>query len=124
MTDSDADTAAAVDRLLAAIEAGDVDAARAAYAPHARIWHNFDGLEQDVDENLRSLAWMVRRFAGRRYVDVRRVPFAGGLVQQHVLELTRADGAVVRMPAMLRLEVADGLVTRVEEYLDPAPARA
>ena len=39
-------------RFFAAIEAGDIDAIRAIYAPDARIWHNTDGIEfpgQTVD---------------------------------------------------------------------------
>ena len=59
-------------RLIAAIAAGDVDAAREAYAPDARIWHNTELREQSVDENVRVLRWVMRNIADLRYEDVRR----------------------------------------------------
>ena len=37
------------DRLFAAIEAGDLDAVAALYAPEAVIWHNHDGVEQPAE---------------------------------------------------------------------------
>ena len=52
----DEDTHSFSDRFLACLERGDVDQARSFYAPDARIWHNFDELEQTVDENLKRLA--------------------------------------------------------------------
>ncbi|MFZ8914978.1 MAG: hypothetical protein ACO2YP_10350, partial [Pseudomonadales bacterium] len=49
---------ALADALCAALEKGDADTVRTLYAPEIKIWHNFDGLEQDADTNLASLAWM------------------------------------------------------------------
>ena len=43
-----------------------------------------------------------------------------GFVQQHVLRGTTDSGAALEVPAMLRVFVADGHVTRIEEYLDTA----
>jgi len=115
------DVAAVADAFFAAIEAADIDAIRALYHPDARIWHNFDQIEQSVDENVKVLRSMARTLADRRYDDVRRIVLDDGFVQQHVLRGTTPRGEL-DMPAMMRVWVADGLVTRVEEYLDPAPA--
>jgi ketosteroid isomerase-like protein len=114
--------AAALPKLIAAIEAGDVDAARACYHPGAVIWHNNDQVEQTVDENLRVLGWLVRTFPGRvRYTEVQRLVDGDREVEQHVLEITKEDGSVVRIPACIVVTVdADGLVTRLDEYLDSA----
>ena len=55
------------DRVMRAIEQGDAETVAACYAPDARIWHNFDGLEQTVEENLRTLRWIGKRLQNRRY---------------------------------------------------------
>ena len=108
------------DRLFAAIEAGDLEAVRSLYAPDAVIWHNTDGSEQTVDENLRVLRWVVGHLADRRYEDVRRSPTQTGFVQQHVLRGTRPDGRRVEVPACLVVSCDAGRITRLEEYLDSA----
>jgi uncharacterized protein len=108
------------DRLFAAIEAGDLDAVRALYAPEAVIWHNTDGAEQTVEQNLRVLRWVVDHLADRRYEEVRRAATETGFVQQHVLRCTRPDGVRVEVPACLVVTCHEGRITRLEEYLDSA----
>ena len=109
------------DRLLAAIGAGDVDAARAVYAPDAQIWHNFDQRDQTVDENLGTLRDLHRRASGLEYTEIRRFLSPGGFVQQHVLT-GAAKGGPLHMPAMIRFWVVDGRIARLEEYLDTRQA--
>jgi uncharacterized protein len=106
-------------RFFAAIEAGDIDTVAATYADDAIIWHNFDQVEQSKDENLRTLAYVVRTVADRSYDDVRRVVLDDGFVQQHVLRGTVAAGSL-EVPAMMRVWVSDGRITRLDEYLDTA----
>ena len=108
------------DRLFGAIEAGDIDAVRSLYAPDAVVWHNTDGAEQTVEQNLRVLGWVVEHLADRRYEDVRRAPTTTGFVQQHILRCTRPDGVRVEVPACLVMTVDAGRITRLEEYLDSA----
>ena len=108
------------DRFMRAIETGDLDAIRACYAPDARIWHNFDGLAQTVDENLKTLKWMDKRLFNRRYEIKSRHAFEGGYVQQHVLHGTLANGGAFSMPACLVVTLKDGRIARLEEYLDTA----
>lgn len=110
------------DRFSAALERGDGEAARAFYAPDARIWHNFDDYEQSVDENLRTLAWMHRKLPVRTYNILRREILHDGWIQQHVLEATLPDGRPFRMAACCVVQMKDGLITRLDEYLDPAQA--
>jgi ketosteroid isomerase-like protein len=108
-------------RLFAAIEAGDVDAVRSIYAPDAVIWHNHDGVEQSVDENLRVLRWMVRSCSDVRYTEVRRSSTDTGFVQQHVLRLVSPAGEALAIPACIVGTVdGDGRITRIDEYLDSA----
>ena len=108
------------DDLFAAIEKGDVDAVRDLYTPGAVIWHNFDQVEQTVDENLRVLGWMASTFSTKQYDEVRRHEWDTGFVQQHVLRLTKQDGTEISLPACIVATVADGRITRIDEYLDSA----
>jgi len=103
------------------IESGDVDGLVACYAPTARIWHNTDGVEQGPEDNRRTLEGLVRAFSDRRYEARRLAVFAGGFVQQHVLRATRnRDAAKVELAACLVCQVADGAITRLDEYFDSA----
>jgi ketosteroid isomerase-like protein len=110
------------DEIFGAIEKGDVERVRATYAPAAVIWHNFDEVEQSVDDNLRVLGWMAATFSARRYEVVFRKEWGDGFVQQHVLHLTKKDGTTIALPACIVAKVADGRITRIDEYLDSAQA--
>jgi uncharacterized protein len=127
MTDRPPDTAAidaVAQQLFDAIERGDVEALRGLYHADARIWHNTDGAEQSVDENLRVLRWLVRNTSLRRYEEVRREMIPSGFVQMHVLRLELGDGRTVRIPACLVARVAQGRIARIDEYLDSAQVAA
>jgi ketosteroid isomerase-like protein len=104
--------------LVAAIEAGDVDALRRIYAPEARIWHNGDGAEQTVEDNLRTLRWLARNVRDLRYEEIRRDPLPAGYVQRHVLRGGLPDGTPIEVAACLFVTVTDGAITRIEEYAD------
>ncbi len=111
-------------RLFAAIEAGAVDVLRdEIYAPDAVIWHNLDGAEQGVDDNLRTLRWVARHVTGLCYDDVRREPTPTGFVQQHILRGT-APGGELAVPACLVVTVDGDRITRIDEYLDSAAVAA
>ena len=107
-------------RFFAALEAGDIATLRAIYAPDAVIWHNDDLIEQPVEENLKVLRGLHRLVSGLRYDIVRRVAAPDGVLQQHVLRGHLPDGAAIELHAAMYLQVRDGRVTRIEEYLDSA----
>ncbi len=110
------------ERLLAAIVAADFEAVRGVYAPDAVVWHNYDGIAQSLDENLRVLRWVVRNVSELRYEDVRRLRTPEGFVQQHVLRCKALDGTAIAIPACLIGTVRDGRIVRLEEYFDSAHA--
>ena len=112
------------ERFMAGIESADVEAVRACYAPDAVIWHNNDRIEQTVEQNLKVLSWFARKLPGRRYRVVRREALKDGFLQQHVLEATLPDGAAWSMSACVVVRMCDGLVIRLDEYLDSAEAAA
>ena len=111
------------ERFFRAIEAGDVERIKSIYAPNAIIWHNNDQKEQTVEENLRVLTWVTRNLTNRHYRVKRRVAIPGGFLQQHVLEAETANGPF-SMPACIVVEVKDGRITRLDEYLDSGQTAA
>jgi len=108
------------ERLIRAIEAGDVEAIRALYAPGVRVWHAHDGVEQNLDENLGVLSWMSRNVKGLHYTQVRRERTENGFVQQHVLRGTTSAGEELAVPACLVVRIESGRIVRIDEYLDSA----
>ncbi len=105
------------EKFFTAIERGDIETVKAIYAPDARIWHSHDQKEQSVEENLRVLAWIAHNLKNHRYRVHRRVAIPGGFLQQHTAEMDTPAGPF-SMPACMVVEVKDGRITRLEEYLD------
>ena len=113
------------DRLFKAIEHGDVAAIKNIYAPHTKIWHNFDNIAQSVDENLAVLKWVVENIAEISYSEIKRQPTPTGFVQQHVLRgKVKSWGKAVAIPACIVCTVENGRITRLDEYLDSAQTAA
>lgn len=112
------------DALVSAIEAGDAEAVRSIYAEDARIWHNFDNVEQTVDENVATLGWLVSRLPERRYEVVRRERLEDGFLQQHVLRGRTRGGDEFSLPACIVCRVDGDRITRLDEYLDSRGAAA
>jgi uncharacterized protein len=102
------------------VQAGDLEELRSIYAEDAQIWHNFDQVNQTVDENLRVLTWMHRRVKDLRYEEVRRFEIPGGFLQQHVLRGIAPSGQPLEVPGATICTVKDGRVTRLEAYVDSA----
>jgi ketosteroid isomerase-like protein len=113
------------ERYSAAIDAADDDALRDCYTPDARIWHNTDGKEQTVDENLAVGRWLRRKVPDVAFTDVRTVAAASGFVRLSVLRGTAPDGSDLRVPScIVGFVTAGGQIERIEEYLDPTPLNA
>jgi ketosteroid isomerase-like protein len=110
-----------VDRLIRAIEAGDLDGVRACYSPDVTVRANFDQRDRDLESSMRVLSWLVENTSSRRYEVLRRIEIEGGVLQQHVLHGTVAStGKDYAMPACLVITIAGAAITHVDEYLDPA----
>jgi ketosteroid isomerase-like protein len=106
---------------MAAANSGDGDRLRAVYHEDVRIWHTFDRVEQDREQNIRTLQWMFAHVKGVRYEEILVSATEDGFVQQHVM---RGDDPAFEAPCMLRAWCSpDGRITRVEEYVDSAHTR-
>ncbi len=110
------------DRFFGAITRGDIDAVRACYAEGAIIWHNTDGIEQPLQQNLLVLGWIIKNVKDFRYEQVRFQPTPIGFVEQHLTCGTAPSGEPFSIPACIVCTIVNGRVARVDEYLDGAQA--
>lgn len=107
-------------RLFDAVEAGDLDTVAQVYADDILVWHNNDQVEQDKTQNLASVAGAIARLKLRRYTNRRLAVFEGGFVQQHLFVATRLDDDVIEMPVVVVGQVANGRISRIDEYFETA----
>lgn len=97
--------------------AGDIEGACELYAEDAVCWRNFDERELDKAQVARVIGFL-RRLDDLRYEQVRISATDEGFVQQHVMRCRAASGADVRVAACLVAQVRDGLIRRLDEYVD------
>ena len=108
-----------VTRMFDAITRGDVATLKACFEPDARIWHNDNEVESDVEQTCAALGYFCASSKNVSYEDQRIVRTGNLCFVQHVLTAELASGEAFRLPAMMRVEVNDqGLVRRIEEYYD------
>ena len=109
------------DRLFSAIEHGDIAALTALWSDDVVVWRQGGGRERDKQRALSVIEWFVGATADRRYEVLDRQVFDGGFVQQHLLHATTRDGEKVVLRVCLVVKIGeDGLIRRIDEYLDPA----
>ena len=108
------------ERFFAAVEKGDINTVRDTYAPDARIWHNFDNYASTREENLGILRWVSRHIENFRFEEVRRSFVPGAFFQQHVMHGRDEQGNEITCPSILKVEVKDGHIVRIEEYFETA----
>lgn len=102
--------------------AADVEIFRAVYAPDAVVYSALADAEMDVDASLQMLQAVLGVSERLWYEDIRITDTATGYVDQHHACLKLRDGTDVRIPAVMVVTVHDGLVTRLDEYLEGAAA--
>ena len=113
--------ASVADRLFSAIEAGDVDAVAAMWSDDVAVWHAGDTIASDKRRAIRVIEWFVSVTADRHYDVLDRRFFGGGFVQQHVLHGLTRDGTAYSLRVGIIIAVGrGGLITRIDEYFDPA----
>lgn len=109
------------DRLFATIEGGDTAALAAMWADDVVVWRLGGGRERDKARALKVIDWFVGATTDRHYEVLDRQTFDGGFVQQHNVHAHTPSGAPLTFRACLVVRVGDdGLITRIDEYLDPA----
>ena len=108
-------------RFAAASAVGDEAGLRALYAPDFVAWHNTDLVEQTVDQNMKVSRWLFRTVPDIAFENVRQLPTPEGFVQTHKIVGTRPDGSRIEMWSAMVITVnGDGLISRLEEFIDPS----
>lgn len=114
-------TADVADRLFAAIERGDSETVEAMWDDDVAVWKSAEPVDQPKKRALKVIFWFMGATTERRYEILDRQFFDGGFVQQHILHATGRNGALISMRVCIVIKVgADGLITRIDEYFDPA----
>jgi ketosteroid isomerase-like protein len=117
---TEAQTLEIAKRLISAITAGDAAAVEALYHDDLVGWQNFSGRELNRRQMLKIIRVLTADVKDLRYDDIRVTPTSRGFVQQHVLRATAKDGRPVACAACLVVEIADGRIRRIDEYMDGA----
>ncbi|MGV0837194.1 nuclear transport factor 2 family protein [Mycolicibacterium thermoresistibile] len=109
------------DTLFAAIERGDGATVARLWAEDVTVWKSGDPHDRGKARALRVIDWFMSATRDRRYEVLDRHLFDGGFVQQHVLHAHGNTGASIALRVCIVIKVdADGLITRIDEYFDPA----
>ena len=109
------------DRLFDNITRGDYAAVENMWAEDVLVWHTGDPKDNQRVRALKVIRWFMDVTSTRSYEILDRQFFDGGFVQQHVLRAQRPDGVSIDMRVCIVIKVnADGLITRIDEYFDPA----
>ena len=87
----------------------------------ATVWYNFDRDKQHDPAAYKAiLDQSVTQFWHQHYKDLRVHLHPGGFVEQATL-VGETQGGVVETPFLLVAAVANGKITRIEEYFDTTP---
>jgi ketosteroid isomerase-like protein len=121
MSSADAEAIADVaDRLFDAIENSDIALVQQMWNDDVVVWKVADR-ERDKERALRVITWLVNETTERRYEILDRQVFDGGFVQQHILHAKGRNGGSISMRVCIVIKLgANGLISRIDEYFDPA----
>jgi ketosteroid isomerase-like protein len=107
-------------RYAAATRTNDTAAFLALCAPGALTWHNTDDRAEPIEHTAKGMAWLHRKVPDLAWTDVTLLPTPTGFVSHSVMTGT-ASGGPLRVHSCLIITLDDeGLVTRIDEFLDPA----
>jgi limonene-1,2-epoxide hydrolase len=111
-----------VDRIIACLNAHDVDAMVAMMTPDA-VWHNMPWAAPAVGtEQIRAAVTANPEILGSLEIEVHHQISDGTLVINERTDRYTHEGKAVSLPVVGVLEVHDGLVTAWREYFDLASA--
>ena len=109
------------DQLFEAIANSDIVTVKRLFSEDVLVWHSGDTRDSAKDRAARIIDWFINTTTVRRYEVLDRQFFDGGFVQQHILHADSRNGRSIHMRVCIVIKVgADGLITRIDEYFDPA----
>ncbi|WP_419929618.1 nuclear transport factor 2 family protein [Candidatus Poriferisocius sp.] len=117
MTTHQASIQAVADRFFAVYAAADEDGIREVLAPDFEGWtSSFGGRELTVDSLVIGAKWEADN-VNMELDEVRFHVTDSGFVRQFVIRMTNAQGAPLEIPGCMVALVADGRITRFDEYV-------
>jgi hypothetical protein len=113
------------DQLFAAIERSDEAALDQLFDDDIAVWRAGARRDDDKERALKVLRWFIGVTTQRRYEILDRQLFPDGFVQQHILHATGHDGGSIalRVCIVIKLGISpssQALISRIDEYFDPA----
>ncbi len=110
---------ALLDRFYQSLVEGDIDSMTRCCSPDLEVWHNFDGVVQDLAESVEAWKGLVAAFSVRKLVDARTSTIDGGIVRRHMVIFGNGpDNPDMAKPCCVFVKVRNGLITRIDEYID------
>ena len=117
MTTHQASIEAVADRFFTVYAAADEDGIREVLAPDFEGWtSSFGGRELTVDSLVIGAKWEADNVE-LELEEVSRQVTDSGFVRQFVIRMTNAQGAPMEIPGCMVALVADGRITRFDEYV-------
>ena len=108
------------DRLFEAIEQSDIAMIQQIWNDDIVVWKTGDR-GRDKERALRVISWFINSTTDRRYEILDRQLFDSGFVQQHILHANGRNGGSISMRVCMVIKLgANGLISRIDEYFDPA----
>ena len=94
------------------------------YAEDATLWHNTDEVEGPATEGRQNLAILRNAVPDFHAAETRLHVWDDGCALQYAFVGTLPSGAALGIPGCIIITVRDGLIQRVQEYVDSAHAAA
>lgn len=117
MTTHQANIEAVADRFFAVYAAADEDGIREVLAPDFEGWTStFGGYDLTVDSLVNGAKWEAQN-VDMELDEVRFHVTDSGFVRQYVIRMTNAEGVPLEIPGCMVALVADGRITRFDEYV-------
>jgi len=98
----------------------DIDGMKPFVGDDLVLWHNHLDRIFNRDEMFGFVVGSLDTLTNVEFRDARRTETATGCIQQHVLCCELSTGAVISAPQVIVYTVRDGLIRKIEEYVDGA----
>ena len=111
----------AADQLFAAIERSDEATLDQMFDDDIAVWRVGSRRDDDKARALRVLHWFIDVTEQRHYEILDRQLFSDGFVQQHILHATGRNGGSIALRVCIVIKLnSNALISRIDEYFDPA----
>jgi ketosteroid isomerase-like protein len=111
-----------IDRFFGTMQNCDTAVLRDCLTANAIVWHSYDRVPMQADDVVKAWEAMATNFTERGITDIRRQQTPGGYVQQHLFVVRLKSGARKAWPVCIVVELRDGKIARLDEYIDVSEA--